>query len=44
MGKKMTGKAGKTYKKAESMEEKAMMMKMAKKKAVKKVAKKAKKK
>ena len=40
MGKKMTGKAGKMYKKAESMEEKAMMMKMAKKKAVKKVAKK----
>ncbi len=41
MGKKMTGKAGKMYKKAEAMEEKAMMMKMAKKKAVKKVAKKA---
>jgi hypothetical protein len=44
MGKKMAGKAGKMYKKAEAMEEKAMMMKMAKKKAVKKVAKKAKKK
>jgi hypothetical protein len=40
MGKKMTGKAGKMYKKAESMEEKAMMMKMAKKKTAKKVAKK----
>ena len=40
MGKKMTGKAGKMYKKAESMEEKAMMIKMAKKKVVKKAAKK----
>jgi hypothetical protein len=41
MNKKMSGKAGKMYKKAESMEEKAMMLKMAKKKVVKKVAKKA---
>ena len=38
----MSGKAGKMYAKAESMEEKAMMMKFAKKKAVKKTAKKKK--
>lgn len=41
MMKKMAGKAGKMYAKAESMEEKAMMMKFAKKKAVKKAVKKA---
>ena len=41
MKKKMVGKAGKMYAKAESMEEKAMMMKFAKKKVVKKAAKKA---
>lgn len=40
MKKKMAGKAGKMYAKAESMEEKAMMMKFAKKKIVKKAAKK----
>jgi hypothetical protein len=40
MKKKMAGKAGKMYAKAESMEEKAMMMKFAKKKVAKKVAKK----
>lgn len=38
----MTGKAGKMYAKAESMESKAMMMGMKKKKAAKKPAKKKK--
>lgn len=42
MKKKMAGKAGKMYAKAESMEEKAMMMKFAKKKTAKKTAKKKK--
>ena len=38
----MSGKAGKMYAKAESMESNAMMMGMKKKKAVKKTAKKKK--